>query len=58
MEDEVVWLLDERRFAYLISRNATYSVVSYNQGLDCFLIDNDDYEFWEERAIEYESDDD
>lgn len=57
--EEVVWLNEYRRFAFLVSRNAYYSVVSFNpNGLGCFIIDNDDYELWEERAIDYESDDD
>lgn len=58
MGDEIVWLVEQRRFAWLISRNAYYSVVSYSpESLACFVVDNDDYELWEERAIEYESDD-
>lgn len=57
MDYEVVWITDVRRFAFLISRNAYYSVVCYTPDtVGCFLIDNDDYELWEERATDYESD--
>lgn len=54
--EEVVWLHEQRRFAFLVSRNAYFSVVSYSQDGGGFIVDNDDYELWEERAIDYESD--
>lgn len=58
MELDIIWLIEQRRFAFLVSRNAFYSMVSYDPtGRESFEVDNDDYEYWEERAIEYESDD-
>lgn len=59
MEDEVVWLKSQRRFAFLISRGAWFSVVSWREDDIEYedTVENDDYEFWRERAIEFESDD-
>lgn len=57
MEDEVVWLKEDRRFAFLVSRGAYYSIVRYTaEGTDFEVqVENDDYDIWEERAIDYES---
>jgi hypothetical protein len=60
MDDEIVWLFEQRRYALLVSRHAYYSVVKYvEHGLDIEIeVMNDDYEFWDERAtgIEYDTD--
>lgn len=58
MTDEVVWLHEYRRFGFLLSRYATTSLITYQteDGWDEEWVDNDDYDLWEERAIEYESD--
>ena len=55
---EVVWLTEDRMFAWLINRGAHYSLVKFERDGHEFtaLIENDEYEFWEERAIDYESD--
>lgn len=56
---EVVWLSELRRFAFLVSRGAFYSTVYIPKDTgkdDTIVVENDDYELWEERAIEYESD--
>lgn len=58
---EIIWLTEQRRYAFLVSRGAYYSAVSYSndpEESDVFLVSNDEYVFWEERAIEYEPDDD
>jgi hypothetical protein len=52
--DEVVWLKEDRGFAFLIKRNAFYSTVLYlGEEIE---VENDDYEYWSERSIDYESD--
>lgn len=57
-EDEIVWLTDERLFAHLIVRGAWFSIVRYTRaGIEFeVLIENDEYIFREDHAIE--SDDD
>lgn len=57
-EPEIVWLHDERTYAILVSMGAYYSKVKYTRGgIDYELIvDNDDFETWEERAIEHTED--
>lgn len=57
MENDVVWLHTKRTFGFLIQRNAYYSVVLYTQGgIDYEVeVENDDYDVWEDRATEYES---
>lgn len=57
-EPEIVWLLTERHFALLVQRDAFYSLVAYTRdGQDYeVVVNNDDYEFWEDRAIDYEQD--
>lgn len=56
--EEVVWLKEQRRFGILVQWNAHYSIVSYREdGVDYEVeIENDDYDLWSERAIDYESD--
>lgn len=55
MQDEVVWLREQRRFAFLVARGAFYSFVSYRfDGQDSFLVENDEYDLWEERSITFE----
>lgn len=58
MDDEIVWLNEQRTYAVLVSRHAHYSVVRYAvEGHTIELeVLNDDYEYWESRAIEHESD--
>lgn len=53
---EVVWLLEKRRYALLLNMGAYYSQVLWTEnGIDYEdLIPNDEWEFWEERAIDYE----
>lgn len=55
---EIVWLIERRHFAVLVTRGAYYSVVKYNR--DNFEyeeeIENSDYEFWEETIFDYECD--
>ena len=57
-EPEVVWLFEERTFGFLIYRGAYYSLIKYAwKGIDYEVeVANDDYEFWQEHAIEYEQD--
>ena len=58
--EEVVWLYDERCFAILVHRGAYYSEVyipGSEHAEDIIEVSNDDYDFWEERAIDYEPDD-
>lgn len=54
---EVVWLTEERTFGFLINRGAEFSRVRFErQGIEYeILVENDEYEFWEERATGYES---
>ena len=58
MDDEVVWLTELRRFAFLVRRDAFFSTVKFTKDGRVYVVDNDCYELWEERAIDYESDDD
>lgn len=57
MDDEIVWLKEERRPAILVSRGAFFSVIRYiTNGIEYEVdVENDDYEFWEERAFDFES---
>lgn len=53
---EVVWLLEENTYAILVRLGAYTSRVKYLKD-GAWVEDevwNDDYEFWQERAIEYE----
>lgn len=54
---EVVWLNEYRLFAFLKIRNFTHSLVSYQTpgGWTEEWVENDEYELWEERSIEHES---
>lgn len=54
---EVVWLIYEKHFAFLIHRGAYYSNIEYVRDGKWYEedIENNEYEFWEERAIDYES---
>lgn len=54
--EEVVWLHEYRTFAFLVSRGAYISFVTVD-GKEVFEVENDDYDFWEERAIDYDTDD-
>lgn len=54
---EVVWLTEDRTFAYLVSMGTYFSIVN-RTGVagEEELIENTDYELWSEHSIEYESD--
>lgn len=54
---EVVWLTDERTFAWLINVGAYYSLVKYTQeGIDYeVLVDNDEYEYIEREGTDRDS---
>lgn len=57
---EVVWLHEYRRHGFLVTRNAWVSLVKYqNDDLEWVeeYILNDDYDFWEDRATEYDDGD-
>lgn len=58
IENEVVWLREKGRFAFLVHRGAFFSTVKwFDEGIEYEDdIENDDYEFWEERSIEFEPD--
>lgn len=59
--EEVVWLHEFRRFAFLLKRDAYHSLVVMQNDAgesEQLVVENDDYDLWEERAIDYESDDD
>lgn len=47
METEVVWLVEERTFAYLLARHAHVSIVRYTRGgIDYEVqVPNDEIEF-------------
>jgi hypothetical protein len=57
---EMVWLLTQRRWAVLTHLGAHYSTVEWvENGIEYEdIIENDDYEFLEDRAFEFEPDDD
>lgn len=58
--NEVVWLHEYRRFAFLLRRNTYDSLVLLQLEDGTWgqtWVENDDYDLWEERAIDYESDD-
>ena len=57
--DEVVWLHEYRCFGFLQQLNAYQSVVLVQKGekdWESLVVENDEYDLWEERAIEHESD--
>lgn len=56
-EPEIVWLTEVRTYAFLIKRNAFDSLVRYvHDGIEFEVwIENDEYVFREDHAIEYES---
>jgi hypothetical protein len=51
---EVVWLHEYRTYAFLISMGAYYSHVKFSRnGLDYeIIVENDDFETWEEHAVD------
>ena len=58
--EEVVWLHDYRRFGFLVARGAWASTIQYQTDGGEWVEEvvlNDDYDLWEERAIEYDTDD-
>lgn len=56
MDREVVWLNEYLRFAWLIRRDAFFSLVDIPE-IGQEWVSNDDYDLWEERTFDYESDD-
>ncbi len=57
--EEVVWLHEYNRFGLLVRLDAFFSIVKIQNEDGCWdftVVDNDDYDLWEERAIDYESD--
>jgi hypothetical protein len=57
---EVVWLHEYRRFGFLLHRGAWTSIIRFQEEGGRWMedtIDNDDYDFWEERATEHDTDD-
>lgn len=59
-EPEVVWLIGHKRYAFLVHRGAYYSTVRWEEKGILYEeeVENNDYEFWSERAIEIEPDTD
>ena len=56
--DDVVWLHEYRRFGFLKILNSTHSFIAFETeeyGWVLKWVENDDYDLWEERTIEYES---
>lgn len=58
MEDEIVWLTEERTFAKLIRHGAHYSVVEYvRNGMEYEeVIENDEFKFVELWSEEHDDD--
>lgn len=59
MDNDVVWLHEHRRFGFLKTLNTTHSLVAFETqeyGWVMKWVENDDYDLWEERTIEYEPD--
>lgn len=59
MDNDVVWLHEHRRFGFLKILNTTHSLVAFETqeyGWVMKWVENDDYDLWEERTIEYEPD--
>lgn len=57
VEREVVWLVHRRHYAFLVYMGAYFSEIEFTrEGITHRLeIENDEYELWQERAIDYES---
>lgn len=53
---QFIWLFEERTFGVLIEMGAYFSRVRYvHGGIDYDIyVENDEFEFWEDHAIEYE----
>ena len=53
----VVWLSEDRKFAWLLQENAHYAVVAWSDGHLFYKqeVESDEYVMWEENAIEHES---
>lgn len=60
MSHEIVWLTLRRHYAFLVRRGAYFSEVAFTrEGIEHRLdIENDEYELWEDRAIDYDTDSD
>lgn len=58
IEREIVWLKNRRQYAYLVRRGAYFSDVEWTEDGIIYndTVENDDYEFWEERAIDFDAD--
>jgi hypothetical protein len=58
--EEVVWLHEYRRFGFLISQGAYVSTIQYQDDDGHWIkeaVENDDYDLWEERATDYDTND-
>lgn len=57
---EVVWLTEQRHYAFLVHLGAYFSVVEFTrEGQDYVLeIESDEIKQWEDHAIDYEPDND
>ena len=57
MDDEIVWLhAPHNCWAIVVARGAYYTSVEI-PGEGKVLVENDDFDEWSERAVEFESDD-
>lgn len=59
MARDVVWLTELKQFAFLVERQAHYAIVEWMEESGATVteaIPNDEYETWEERAIEFDTD--
>lgn len=56
MPDDIVWLNQWRTYAILLNRGAYFSQVKIiRKGQEVLLdVENDEYEFWEDHAIDFE----
>ena len=55
---DVVWLAEDRTFAFLLHEKAYFAIVLIptEDGWEEVIVLRDEYELWEERAIDFESD--
>lgn len=54
----IVWLTEDRKFAWLLQENAHYAVIAWSDGNVFYrqVIESDEYVMWGEQAIDYECD--
>lgn len=59
MSQEIVWIIEDNTYAFLIHHGAFFSIVTRTGEVgDVELIENTDFEFWKERVIDYEDESD